>query len=86
MPAVQPDPLRPASACFYSELCAVITFLSVSAKGPSPLKAITVSPHHAAPSSSQTQHDRHINTPLHPIEHSDRKEGGNTTNVEECSH
>lgn len=55
-------------------------------EGLRPLKAITVSPHHVAPSSTQTRHDRAINTPSHPIEHSIQKEEGNTMAVEECSH
>lgn len=55
-------------------------------EGLRPLKAITVSPHHTALSSSQTRHDRAINTPSHPIEHTIQKEEGNTTAVEKCSH
>lgn len=62
----------------------VVTFSLCVCKGPSPLKVITVSPHHAA-LSSQTRRDRRINTPSHPIEHSIQKEEGNTINVEECS-
>lgn len=41
--------------------------------------------HITASPSSQTRHDRHINTPSHLIEHSVHKEEGNTVNVEECS-
>lgn len=44
-------------------------------EGLRPLKAITVSPHHTALSSSQTRHDRAINTPSHPIEHTIQKRG-----------
>lgn len=83
----QPNPLRQASLCFYSKLlCTLVTFSLYACEGPSPLKAITISPHHAVPSSSQTRHDRHINTPSHPIEHSVQKEEGNTMNVKECGH
>ena len=68
------NPLCRAWVCFHSELGAVITF---STRVCAPSKAITVSPHHAAPSSSQTQLDRHINTPSHPIERSDQRQEGN---------
>lgn len=57
-------------------------FLNVSPQSSSPWEAISLSPHHAAPFSSQTQRDRHINTPLHPIEHRE----GNPMKLEECSH
>lgn len=85
--SLQPNPLCRASVCFYSKhLCVLVTFSPYVCEGPSPLKAITISPHHAVPSSSQTRHDRHINTPSHPIEHSIQKEEGNAMNVEECNH
>lgn len=55
-------------------------------EGLRPLKAITASPHHVAPCSSQTRHDRAINTPSHPIEPGIQQEEGNTMAAEECSH
>lgn len=85
--SLQPNPLRRASVCFDSKLlCALITFSPYVWEGLSPLKAITISPHHAAPSSSQTRHDRHINTPLHPTEHSIEEKEGNAMSVEEFNH
>lgn len=75
-----------ASLRFYSKLlCVLVSLPQPSAKAKNPWKAITVSPHHAAPTSPQIRHDRHINTPSHPIEHSVQREEGNGMNVEECN-